>query len=232
MENDGHDTTVDFAGNWSRSFLSPLLNNTKFMNKTLVLLTFDENETYTIKNKVWSVLLGDAVPPSLRGTVDDTFYTHYSCISTIQANWGLYHLGRNDVNANWSNVFAFVANKTGYQNVAVTDAQIPFFNVTTSGYFFKSPGPIPALNVNATGAGGKGILPSLKGANASAIPPPASSGSATATASGSASASGSGTAAASPSGSKSAAVQQFVYSFEAMMGLILAVAAFSIGLVV
>jgi hypothetical protein len=97
LVNDGHDSTIDIAGNWSRSFLAPLLNNTSFMNRTLVLVTFDENETYTIKNKIWGVLLGDVIPANLRGTTDNTFYTHYSAISTIEANWALYHLGRGDV---------------------------------------------------------------------------------------------------------------------------------------
>ena len=181
MQNDGHDTTVTYAGNWSRSFLTPLLNNTTFMNKTLVLLTFDENETYTIKNQIWGVLLGDVIPASLRGTTDNTFYTHYSCISSVQANWGLYNLGRGDVNPQYSNVFQLVANKTGWTNAQVAPSDIPYFNFTKSGYFdTANPGPIPAVITNVTGPGGRGILPSLKGVNGSAIYPPSASGSTTA----------------------------------------------------
>jgi acid phosphatase len=47
MTDDGHDTDVAFAANWARGFLTPLLNNSYFMNNTLVVLTFDEDETYT-----------------------------------------------------------------------------------------------------------------------------------------------------------------------------------------
>jgi hypothetical protein len=47
MTDDGHDTTVTFAANWARTFLEPLLNNSYFMNNTLIVLTFDEDETYT-----------------------------------------------------------------------------------------------------------------------------------------------------------------------------------------
>jgi acid phosphatase len=47
MTDDGHDTDVTFAANWARGFLTPLLNNSYFMNNTLVVLTFDEDETYT-----------------------------------------------------------------------------------------------------------------------------------------------------------------------------------------
>jgi hypothetical protein len=42
---------------------------------------------------------GTAVPLNLRGTTDDTLYTHYSSLSTVQANWGLKSLGRQDTNA-------------------------------------------------------------------------------------------------------------------------------------
>jgi hypothetical protein len=39
---------------------------------------------------------GGAVPAKLHGTTDDTLYTHYSTLSTVQANWGLKSLGRGD----------------------------------------------------------------------------------------------------------------------------------------
>jgi len=47
MTDDGHDTDVTFAATWARGFLTPLLNNSYFMNNTLVVLTFDEDETST-----------------------------------------------------------------------------------------------------------------------------------------------------------------------------------------
>jgi acid phosphatase len=82
MTDDGHDTNVTFAASWSRSFLTPLLNNTYFMNNTLVILSFDETETSNTSNKVFTVLLGGAVPTSLHGTTDSTFYNHYSSKTT------------------------------------------------------------------------------------------------------------------------------------------------------
>ncbi|GAB7353654.1 hypothetical protein MBLNU459_g4063t1 [Dothideomycetes sp. NU459] len=110
MTNDGHDTSVTVAGQWTRTFLEPLLTNKNFMQNTLVLVTFDETHTYTIGNRVMGILLGDAVPTSLHGTTDATFYDHYSELATVEANFGLHHLGRWDVGAN---VFSLVANKTG-----------------------------------------------------------------------------------------------------------------------
>jgi acid phosphatase len=87
MTSDGHDTSVTVAGVWLKQFLAPLLDDPNFMDNTLVLLTFDENETYSIQNRVFSVLLGDAVPKELVGTTDDNYYNHYSEISTVEANW-------------------------------------------------------------------------------------------------------------------------------------------------
>jgi acid phosphatase len=78
MTDDGHDTTVAFASTWERNWITPLLNNSYFMNNTLILLTFDETETYTVGNKVFAILLGGAIPANLKGTIDNTFYNHVS----------------------------------------------------------------------------------------------------------------------------------------------------------
>ena len=77
----------------------PLLKDKRFNNeKTLILLTFDENEDKGTNNRVFSLLLGGAVPRHLHGTTDSTFYTHFSPLSTVQANWRLGSLGRGDTN--------------------------------------------------------------------------------------------------------------------------------------
>jgi len=70
------------------------------MQNTLLLLTFDEVGTSGIRNTVFALLLGDALPRGSAGTTDDNFYTHYSQISTVEANWNLHTLGRWDVGAN------------------------------------------------------------------------------------------------------------------------------------
>lgn len=99
MLDDGHDTSVDYIASWLQYWLVPLLNNTNFNdNGTLIVLTFDETETYTVNNNVLTLLLGGAVPENLRGSTDPTYYTHYSLLSTVEANWGLGSLGRGDTN--------------------------------------------------------------------------------------------------------------------------------------
>ncbi|OAL33416.1 hypothetical protein AYO20_07272 [Fonsecaea nubica] len=159
MTNDAHDTNITFSSQWLRNFMNPLLADEYFMNDTLVLLTFDENESYGIQNKIFSILVGGAVPEHLKGTTDDTFYNHYSTIASVSQNWGLPSLGRWDCHAN---VFELVANKTGYKNA----------NVNTKGLFFNSsyPGPVsdaqyvntwPVPTNASTCAHGKGVLKSV-----------------------------------------------------------------------
>lgn len=110
MTSDGHDTSATVAGQWCHDFLEPLLDDPKFMKDTLVVITWDENETYAEANNILGILLGDAVPKHLVGTTDSNFYNHYSEIATVEANWHLPTLGRWDVGAN---VYKFVAEKTG-----------------------------------------------------------------------------------------------------------------------
>lgn len=71
--------------------MTDVLGNSKFNNKTCVLITFDENETHSIGNRVYSLLLGNAIPRDLRGTNDSAFYTHYSQLSTVEVLNQLSH---------------------------------------------------------------------------------------------------------------------------------------------
>ena len=158
MTDDGHDTSLAYATNWSRTFLTPLLQNPYFMNNTLILLTYDESETYSQPNKIASILLGGAISSELANTTDDTFYTHYSVLSTLENNWGLPNLGRYDAG---SNVFSPVANKTQYQNQKV-DASKLLLNQSYPGFLnAKNYLPIPPPNLSLIGAGGKGVLSSI-----------------------------------------------------------------------
>jgi len=63
---------------------------TQLHAKPLVLVTFDENETYSISNRIFSILLGDSVDSSLIGTTDSNYYNHYSEISTVEGKLDLY----------------------------------------------------------------------------------------------------------------------------------------------
>lgn len=131
ITNDGHDTNGSFAGTWLDGFFQSTLANAPFMNDALVLITFDEDGYYGERNQIWSCLIGGVIPPHLRNTTDDTFYTHYSALRTVELNWDLGSLNRGDANVTLSNVFAFAAPAFNYTNVNVTN--IPLMNDTTPG---------------------------------------------------------------------------------------------------
>ena len=56
------------------------------------------------------------MPLDLKGTTDDTFYSHYSILSILENNWDLPNFGRYyDVGAG---LFKLTADMTGYKNQA------------------------------------------------------------------------------------------------------------------
>lgn len=163
MVDDGHDSTASFFSNWTNYFLTPMLKDPNFnSNRTLVLLTFDENDSYTAANRIFSIALGGAVPSNLKNTTDHTYMTHYSMLSSVQANWNLKSLGRGDVNKTMANVVPFWADTLGYQNTQVDDADIPQTNLTG---VYPGPFSLPQNtlfyapdNVSVIGAGGQPVL--------------------------------------------------------------------------
>lgn len=161
MINDGHNSNINTAGSWCRSFLEPLLKNKYFISNTMVLITFDENESYNKQNKVWALILGGSINDAYHNTTDNTYYTHYSELSTIENNWNLHNLGRNDTNDNGNaNVFQVVANKTGYKNKDVNISHQKF-NMPISG-FLDDQSSLPNINCSAVGTNGKGVLDNIK----------------------------------------------------------------------
>ncbi|KAG1220881.1 hypothetical protein G6F68_021078 [Rhizopus microsporus] len=55
----------------------------------------------------------------------DTFYSHYSTLNTVELNWELGSLGRQDANKTMNNVFAFAAKTLHYKNKNVSESEIP-----------------------------------------------------------------------------------------------------------
>lgn len=160
MLHDGHNTSLAYATKWAHTFLKPLLADTAFADgKTLIHLTYDESEDYGQPNKIASLLLGNAVPAALKGTEDDTFYTHYSVLSSVEHNWDLPNLGRYDVGAN---VWKFLAEASGYANMGdpPTLASINS-SVSYPGFLNSDPAKwaaVPQPNLKLVGVGGQGVL--------------------------------------------------------------------------
>lgn len=162
MMNDGHNTTLDYASKWSRELVELLLLDNAFDERTLIMLTFDESESYSEPNHIVTLLMGSAVPQKLKNTKDTTFYTHYSMLSTIEHNWELPNLGRYDVGAN---VFRFVGEATGWGRFKdPTNADTVNNSVSYPGFLSEDASkrlPIPVPNMNLVGAGGLSVLDSV-----------------------------------------------------------------------
>ncbi|KAH7168194.1 phosphoesterase family-domain-containing protein, partial [Fusarium sp. MPI-SDFR-AT-0072] len=161
IRHDGHDTGLAFAGRWLRKWLGPLLENEYFMNRTLIVVTFDEAKQHDIPNKVFTVLLGGAIHPSLHGTTDSMYYNHYSMLSTVSVNWDLPSLGRWDCDAN---VFSVLANKVGYKNTDISYQGLSW-SVSYPGPLNdvqELPGWWPKPDTEAKCAAGRGVLGSVK----------------------------------------------------------------------
>ena len=102
---------VDQVARWLEDFFARLRfpgPHTHLPPRTMVVVTFDEADfeadylpeqasAYDGPNQVYTVLLGDGIEPGF----EEEGYNHYSLLRTIEINFGLDHLGRNDAGANW-----------------------------------------------------------------------------------------------------------------------------------
>jgi hypothetical protein len=94
IRNDGHNTNIQFAGKWLFGFLKDRIH--QLPPKTIVMITWDEDD-HTEDNRIYAVLIGDGIKP---GSTNSTAYSHYSVTRTLEENWDLGTLGRNDAKAN------------------------------------------------------------------------------------------------------------------------------------
>lgn len=102
---------VDQLAVWLESFFKKLRfpgPTSHLPPRTLVVVTFDESDfeedylpdqasAYDGPNQIYTVLLGDMVDPG----EEEEGYNHYSLLRTIEVNFGLGHLNRNDAEANY-----------------------------------------------------------------------------------------------------------------------------------
>jgi hypothetical protein len=97
--NDSHDKPLSYAARWLRGFLEPKLADPRFMDGTLVVVTFDESGDKSDDPKtspIYTVLLGSMIAP---GTSDRARYDHYSLLRGIEDTLGIGTLGRHDATA-------------------------------------------------------------------------------------------------------------------------------------
>lgn len=92
MDDDGHDTDLQTASRWLKSFLDPLLANPRVMEHTLIEITFDESQHYK-HNHIYTLFLGNMVRA---GYVENRTLDHYNVLRTIEENFGIGTLGAED----------------------------------------------------------------------------------------------------------------------------------------
>jgi len=99
LNNDGHDTDTAYVANYLEQEWVPRFQDKKFTKDMAMVMTYDEAETYGMPNHVYAALIGDALGKGDGSHQDETEYNHYSLIKTVEDNWDLGSLGRNDTDA-------------------------------------------------------------------------------------------------------------------------------------
>ena len=95
QDNNGHDTNAARASYSMNTLLSSMINDPEIMKKTLLVITYDEDDG-TDGNLVYTVLLGAGVKVGFNSNQD---YNHYSLLKTIEEIYQIGNLGENDRNA-------------------------------------------------------------------------------------------------------------------------------------
>lgn len=158
LNHDGTNTDLATSAKWARDFLTPYIDKRSEFHRHLYILTFARASSRTGPNKVMTLLLGD-MHDWHRGTVDHTYYDHYSIPASTQANFNLPSLGRYDCSAN---VFYRINRKakiSSKKNPHITENynQGPY-----TGYLSDDNVDLPIPNLNCEGRGHSGLLRHVK----------------------------------------------------------------------
>ncbi len=98
MDHDAHDLPLGDAEIWLKGFLNPLLADAQLMNKTLIVVTFDESAEQSAQggNHIYTVFLGGMIKAGKKVTSN---YNHYNVLRTIEDNFGLRPMADGDGHA-------------------------------------------------------------------------------------------------------------------------------------
>ena len=95
--NDGHDTGAAYADNWLRTTFEPLLNDKRFTDGMLLIVTFDEAEAGSpAGNVVATILVSTTIEP---GVTVSVALSHYSILKLAEDVLGLGSLHAGDATA-------------------------------------------------------------------------------------------------------------------------------------
>lgn len=103
---EGFFARLRFPGDRTAEGAATVRTPSRLPPRTLVVVTFDESDfeapkahrsSYDGPNQVYTVLLGDMIEPG----IESEGYNHYSLLRTIEVNFGLGSLHKNDEGANY-----------------------------------------------------------------------------------------------------------------------------------
>lgn len=94
MQNDGHNTGVTYADNWYGQKFNSYIANSKFMDNTILISTFDESGP-GLRNQIYTSIVGSSVRAGDYSAAVST----YSLLKLMEENWDLGDLGRGDASA-------------------------------------------------------------------------------------------------------------------------------------
>lgn len=93
LKNDGHDTSVDYAGRWLTKTFGPILKESSLgLTDNLFIITFDEGR-YDSSNRVYTVLIGRHI---LAGKLTNQALEHPSLLRLVEDEFQIGTLGRTD----------------------------------------------------------------------------------------------------------------------------------------
>lgn len=98
LNDDGHDTGLAYADKWFSKAFGARFKDSKFMDGTVVAVTFDEDDSTNSHNAnlIYTLFFGAGVKA---GASSNRLYGHYSLLKTVEEIFGLSDLGRHDVDA-------------------------------------------------------------------------------------------------------------------------------------
>ncbi len=103
LDNDMHDGTVPQGDAWVKKNLAGYVKWAKTHN-SLLIITFDETESYISNNKVPAIFIGQNV---IGGSYSNTKYNHYDMLRTLEEMYGLPYAGEsssgNSIYEIWKN---------------------------------------------------------------------------------------------------------------------------------
>jgi hypothetical protein len=92
---DAHDCSWQRASAWLQRFIAPFLQNPRLLERTLLVITFDESGGHIDRhqNHILTLFLGG---PVRQGMVETHHYDHFNVLRTIEENFALGTLGEQD----------------------------------------------------------------------------------------------------------------------------------------